>query len=105
MSKTFYASPNINRNGDYRSDPIALERIMSDESTKFIPIANGKNLFKQDNDKIEALILSNKQLKLILSKEMVDPIFLGTAKNVNYVHLGGIQVKKKVNLSAMTWVS
>jgi len=85
MSKTFYASPNINRNGDYRSDPLALERIMSDESTKFIPIANGKNLFKQDNDKIEALILSNKQLKLILSKEMVDPIFSWYSKEYKFM--------------------
>ena len=98
MSKTFYASPNINRNGDYRSDPLALERIISDESTKFIPIANGKNLFKQDNDKIEALILSNKQLKLILSKEMVDPIFLGTAKNINYVGIDIDQNTSKFDL-------
>ena len=91
MSKTLYASPKINRHGDYRGNAQKLDKIISDESTKFVPVSNGKNLFKKDNDHIKALILSSKSLKLALSNEIVNPIFLGTANKINYV---GIDIDK-----------
>lgn len=85
MIQTFYASPKINRHGDYRSDPQILNKIMADENTSFIPVYKGKNLFKQIHNNFEALILNNKDLKKILPNDMINPIFLGVANNISYV--------------------
>ena len=85
MVQTFYASPKINRHGDYRSDPQILKKIMADENTSFIPVYKGKNLFKQIHNNFEALILNNKDLKKILPNDMINPIFLGVANNISYV--------------------
>ena len=85
MVQTFYASPKINRHGDYRSDPQILNKIMADENTSFIPVYKGKNLFKQIHNNFEALILNNKDLKKILPNDMINPIFLGVANNISYV--------------------
>ena len=85
MIQTFYASPKINRHGDYRSDPQILNKIMADENTSFIPVYKGKNLFKQIHNNFEALILNNKDLKKILPNNMINPIFLGVANNISYV--------------------
>ena len=85
MVQTFYASPKINRHGDYRSDPQILNKIMADENTSFIPVYKGKNLFKQIDNNFEALILNNKDLKKILPNDMMNPIFLGVANNISYV--------------------
>ena len=85
MIQTFYASPKINRHGDYRSDPQILNKIMADENTSFIPVYKGKNLFKEIHNNFEALILNNKDLKKILPNDMINPIFLGVANNISYV--------------------
>ena len=85
MAQTFYASPKINRHGDYRSNPQILNKIMADENTSFIPVYKGKNLFKQIHNNFEALILNNKDLKKILPNDMINPIFLGVANNISYV--------------------
>jgi len=85
MAQIFYASPKINRHGDYRSDPQILNKIMADENTSFIPVYKGKNLFKQIHNNFEALILNNKDLKKILPNDMINPIFLGVANNISYV--------------------
>ena len=47
MQQPFYASPEINRQGDYRNNKKLIEKIMVDENTKFIPYFNGKNFFKE----------------------------------------------------------
>ena len=83
MAQIFYASPKINRHGDYRSDPQILNKIMADENTSFIPVYKGKNLFKQIHNNFEALILNNKDLKKILPNDMINPIFLGVANNIS----------------------
>ena len=85
MVQTFYASPKINRHGDYRSDLQILNKIMADENTSFIPVYKGKNLFKEIHNNFEALILNNKDLKKILPNDMINPIFLGVANNISYV--------------------
>ena len=85
MVQTFYASPKINRHGDYRSNPQILNKIMADENTSFIPVYKGKNLFKEIHNNFEALILNNKDLKKILPNDMINPIFLGVANNISYV--------------------
>ena len=45
MQQPFYASPEINRQGDYRNNKKLIEKIMVDENTKFIPYYRGKNFF------------------------------------------------------------
>ena len=87
MQQPFYASPEINRQGDYRNNKKLIEKIMVDENTKFIPYFNGKNFFKEINGNIEALKLNNNQIKFFFPKEIKNPIFLGVAKNTNYVGL------------------
>ena len=87
MQQPFYASPEINRQGDYRNNKKLIEKIMVDENTKFIPYFNGKNFFKEINENIEALKLDNKQIKKFFPKEIKNPIFLGVANNTNYVGL------------------
>ena len=56
MHQPFYASSQINRHGDLRSDKNLIEKIISDKETKFVPVLNGKNLFKQTKDDIEACV-------------------------------------------------
>ncbi len=87
MQQPFYASPKINRHGDYRNNKKLIEKIMVDENTKFIAYFNGKNFFKKINENIEALKLDNKQIKKFFPKEIKNPIFLGVANNTNYVGL------------------
>ena len=62
MHQPFYASSEINRQGDYRNNKKLIEKIIVDEKIKFIPYYEGKNLFKQKNENIEAIKLNNKQL-------------------------------------------
>ena len=76
MQQPFYASPEINRQGDYRNNKKLIEKIMVDENTKFIPYFNGKNFFKDINENIEALKLNNNQIKSFFPKEIKNPIFL-----------------------------
>ena len=85
MNKTFYASSQINRHGEYRSNSQTLNKIMLDKNTKFIPIWKGKNLFKLVSDNVEAFIFNNQELKIIIPNDILNPIFLGVANNINYI--------------------
>ncbi len=87
MYQPFYASSEINRQGDYRNNKKLIEKIIVDEKTKFIPYYEGKNLFKQKNENIEAIKLNNKQLTTFFPKGINNPIFLGVANEINYVGL------------------
>ena len=48
MLQPFYASSEINRHGDYRNNKKLLKKIMINKNTKYIPVCNGKNLFKKN---------------------------------------------------------
>ena len=87
MHQPFYASSEINRQGDYRNNKKLIEKIIVDEKTKFIPYYEGKNLFKQKNENIEAIKLNNEQLITFFPKGIDNPIFLGVANEINYVGL------------------
>ena len=87
MHQPFYASSEINRQGYYRNNKKLIEKIIVDEKTKFIPYFEGKNLFKQKNENIEAIKLNNKQLITFFPKGIDNPIFLGVANEINYVGL------------------
>ena len=87
MHQPFYASSEINRQGDYRNNKKLIEKIIVDEKTKFIPYYEGKNLFKQKNENIEAIKLNNQQLITFFPKGIDNPIFLGVANEINYVGL------------------
>ena len=87
MHQPFYASSEINRQGDYRNNKKLIEKIIVDEKTKFIPYYEGKNLFKQKNENIEAIKLNNKQLITFFPKGIDNPVFLGVANEINYVGL------------------
>ena len=87
MHQPFYASSEINRQGDYRNNKKLIEKIIVDEKTKFIPYYEGKNLFKQKNENIEAIKLNNEQLTTFFPKGIDNPIFLGVANEINYVGL------------------
>ena len=98
MQQPFYASPEINRQGDYRNNKKLIEKIMVDENTKFIPYFNGKNFFKEINENIEALKLNNNQIKFFFPKEIKNPIFLGVANDTYYV---GLDLSKQdINLDS-----
>jgi NAD+ diphosphatase len=98
MSQTFYASSKIDRHGDFRSDAKILNKIMIDNKTKFVPIWNGKNLFQQVNEKIEAYLLNKEDLRLIIPNDIVNPIFLGVADNTNYIGLDLNENNSEFNL-------
>jgi NAD+ diphosphatase len=98
MSQTFYASSKIDRHGDFRSDAKILNKIMIDDKTKFVPIWNGKNLFQQVNEKIEAYLLNKEDLRLIIPNDIVNPIFLGVADNTNYIGLDLNENNSEFNL-------
>ena len=66
MHQLFYASSEINRQGDYRNNNKLIEKIMLDENTNFIPYFNGKNLFKKTNENIDAIKLNINHLKVCL---------------------------------------
>ena len=87
MHQLFYASSEINRQGDYRNNNKFIEKIIVDEKTKFFPYYEGKNLFKQKNENIEAIKLNNEQLITFFPKGIDNPIFLGVANEINYVGL------------------
>ena len=87
MHQPFYASSEINRQGDFRNNKKLIEKIIVDEKTKFIPYFEGKNLFKQKNENIEAIKLNNEQLITFFPKGIDNPIFLGVANEINYVGL------------------
>ena len=87
MHQLFYASSEINRQGDYRNNEKLIKKIMVDEKTKFIPFYEGKNLFKQKDENIEAIKLNNEQLITFFPKGIDNPIFLGVANEINYVGL------------------
>jgi len=87
MDQPFYASSEINRQGDYRNNKKLIEKIIVDEKTRFIPYYEGKNLFKQENENIEAIKLNNEQLITFFPKGIDNPIFLGVANEINYVGL------------------
>jgi len=98
MSQTFYASSKIDRHGDFRSDAKILNKIMIDDKTKFVPIWNGKNLFQQVNEKIEAYLLNKEDVRLIIPNDIVNPIFLGVADNTNYIGLDLNENNSEFNL-------
>ncbi len=100
MNQPFYASPEINRQGDYRNNKKLIEKIMVDENTKFIPYFRGKNFFKEINENIEAIKLNSNQLKLFFPKQIENPIFLGEANDTNYV---GLDLSKP-NLNIDLWL-
>jgi len=85
MYQPFYASSQINRHGDFRSNKGLIKNIISDNSTKFVPVLNGKNLFRQSDENIEACFFNSEQLKTIYPNGIDNPIFLGVANNINYV--------------------
>ena len=87
MHQPFSARSEINRQGDYRNNKKLIEKIIVDEKTKFIPYYEGKNLFKQKNENIEAIKLNNQQLITFFPKGIDNPIFLGVANEINYVGL------------------
>ena len=99
MKQPFYASPKINRQGDYRNNKKLIEKMMVDENTKFIPYYRGKNFFKERNENIEAIKLNSNQLKNFFPKEIENPIFLGVANITNYV---GLDLSKQ-NLNMDLW--
>ena len=85
MNQPFYASSQINRHGDFRSNKGFMTKIMSDKNTKFVPVLNGKNLFRQSDTSIEAYFFNSEQLKAIFPNGIDSPIFLGVTNNINYV--------------------
>ena len=85
MNQPFYASSQINRHGDFRSNKGFMTKIMSDKNTKFVPVLKGKNLFRQSDENIEACFFNSEQLKTIYPNGIDNPIFLGVANNINYV--------------------
>ena len=85
MNQPFYASSQINRHGDFRSNKGFMTKIMSDKNTKFVPVLNGKNLFRQSDTSIEAYFFNSEQLKTIFPNGIDSPIFLGVTNNINYV--------------------
>ena len=87
MHQLYYASYEINRQGDYRSDKKLIEKILLDENTKFIPHYQGKNLFQETKENIEAIKLNNKQLKIFFPKGIKNPIYLGVDNETNYFGL------------------
>ena len=64
MNQPFYASSQINRHGDFRSNKKLIEKIISDKKTKFVPVLKGKNLFKQSNEYIEACFFNRNCKKI-----------------------------------------
>ncbi len=42
MNQPFYASSQINRHGDFRSNKGFMTKIISDKNTKFVPVLRGK---------------------------------------------------------------
>ena len=100
MQQPFYASPEINRQGDFRNNKELIKKIMVDENTKFIPYYRGKNFFKETNENIEAIKLNNTQLRFFFPKKIENPIFLGVANNTNYV---GLDLSKQ-NLNMDLWL-
>ena len=66
MLQPFYASSEINRHSDYRNDENFLKKIMMDPRTKFIPVYNGKNLFKGFDQNINAIKFDYSLLKKLL---------------------------------------
>ena len=100
MQKLFYASSEINRQGDYRNNKKIIEKIMVDKNTKFIPYYIGKNFFKERNQNIEAIKLNKNQLKNFFPKEIDNPIFLGVANDINYV---GLDLSNQ-NLNMELWL-
>ena len=46
MHQLFYASSEINRQGDYRNNKKLIEKIMLDENTNFIPYFNYQYRFR-----------------------------------------------------------
>ena len=85
MNQPFYASSQINRHGDFRSNKGFMTKIISDKNTKFVPVLKGKNLFRQSDENIEACFFNYEQLKTIYPNGIDNPIFLGVANNINYV--------------------
>ena len=85
MNQPFYASSQINRHGDFRSNKGFMTKIMSDKNTKFVPVLNGKNLFRQSDTSIEAYFFNSEQLKAFFPNGIDSPIFLGVTNNINYV--------------------
>ena len=85
MLQPFYASSEINRHGDYRNNKKLLKKIMINKNTKYIPVCNGKNLFKKNYENIDAIKFNYDLLKSFFPKGINDPIFLGVANNTNYV--------------------
>ena len=98
MHQPFYASSQINRHGDFRSDKELIEKIISDKKTKFVPVLNGKNLFKQSNNNIEACFFNLEQLKKFNPNGIENPIFLGVANNTNYVGVDIDEHNSKIDL-------
>ena len=98
MHQPFYASSQINRHGDFRSDKELIEKIISDKKTKFVPVLNGKNLFKQSNNNIEDCFFNTEQLKIFNPKGIENPIFLGVANNTNYVGIDIGEHNSKIDL-------
>ncbi len=85
MIQPFYASPDINRYGNYRNNKIFLNNIIIHKDTKFIPFYNGKNLFLEINKNIRPVIFSKIQLEQFFPDGIEDTIFLGVANNLNYI--------------------
>ena len=67
----FYTSSEINRQGDYRNNKKLIEKIMLDENTNFIPYFNGKNLFKETNENIDAIKLNINQFHNSVIKDFI----------------------------------
>ena len=100
MTQPFYASSAINRHGDYRNNEKLLKNIIIEKNTNFIPFYNGKNLFKEINKGIKAVILNNDQLHELFPNGIGDTIFLGVANGFNYI---GIDLSF-ANLSIDFWL-
>jgi len=100
MLQPFYASSEINRHGDYRNDENFLKKIMMDPRTKFIPVYNGKNLFKGFDQNINAIKFDYSLLKKLLPNGISDPIFLGSANKFYYV---GFELNDQ-NSEAKKWI-
>ena len=85
MIQPFYASPDINRYGNYRNNKIFLNNIIIHKDTKFIPFYNGKNLFLEINKNIKPVIFNKTQLDEFFPHGIGDKIFLGVANTLNYI--------------------
>ena len=85
MLQPFYASSEINRHGDQRNNKAFLEKIMLDPKTRFIPVRNGKNLFEDLDNDINAVKFNYDLLSRLLPGGIDEPIFLGSANNFYYV--------------------